>query len=404
MSDPFRAWLREFVNRPAFLNKYPHYAFVLARMDPIDDRSIRVMAVSAHGSRFYLHVNVPLFTKHPEWLAGVLLHEVHHAVLGHLSHPKFQGSAHPDLMDLAMEISANEYIREPLPGTPVTCGDYSRFGLRIGQSTMERYDLLVKARLAGHHVPGAAPLDEHHPFGVGSVYPSAPAPDPGLVARVHRIIEESTAEAARLGRDLRGPAGLLAGRLPGQLIEQLAGIEEKPEDPMDWKAAIQMFVGLVRTPIHTYARPNRRFPDKVGVIPGRIFFPGECDTPSLVVAIDTSGSMSREELSEVARQLVLLSDLVRITIVECDAKIHRTYRFEGKLPSVMGRGGTDLRPVFAPDFLNEHHPDGIIYFTDGFGPYPLEDPGVKTLWVLTKAYDFPCPWGQKAKMGEPSEG
>ena len=65
-------------------------------------------------------------------------------------------------------------------------------------------------------------------------------------------------------------------------------------------------------------------------------------------------------------------------------------------PCPKGRGGTDLRPVFAPDFLAAHQPDGIIYFTDGFGPYPVETPRTKTLWVLSKPSEFTCPWGEKA--------
>jgi predicted metal-dependent peptidase len=227
---------------------------------------------------------------------------------------------------------------------------------------------------------------------------AAPPRHPWLIARVHHLIEESIQDVAEKGHDVRGAAGLLAGQLPGNLIESLAGCDEEPEQYMDWKAALQAFVGRFRTPVHTYARPNRRFPDRVGIVPGRIFFPNQAEQPKLLVAIDTSGSMSPEELVEVARQLVLLSHLAELTIVECDAQIHRTYPFAGRLPDVVGRGGTDLRPVFAPDFLREHRPDGVVYFTDGIGPHPAEDPGVKTLWVLTKPHDFLCPWGQKAQM------
>ena len=50
------------------------------------------------------------------------------------------------------------------------------------------------------------------------------------------------------------------------------------------------------------------------------------------------------------------------------------------------------------DLTRLHPPDGIIYFTDGEGPYPPEDPGVKTLWVLTKPAPFGCPWGTKALL------
>ena len=49
------------------------------------------------------------------------------------------------------------------------------------------------------------------------------------------------------------------------------------------------------------------------------------------------------------------------------------------------------------------HPDGIIYFTDGMGPYPEEDPGVRTLWVLTKPRGFGCPWGHRAHFPRPDE-
>jgi predicted metal-dependent peptidase len=65
---------------------------------------------------------------------------------------------------------------------------------------------------------------------------------------------------------------------------------------------------------------------------------------------------------------------------------------------VVGRGGTDLRPVFEPAFLREHQPDGIVYFTDGCGPYPMEDPGIKTLWVLTSGPRFGCTWGERVVM------
>ena len=66
------------------------------------------------------------------------------------------------------------------------------------------------------------------------------------------------------------------------------------------------------------------------------------------------------------------------------------YPFTGELTSMVGRGGTDLRPVFAADFLATYRPDGVVYFTDGQGPFPEDDPGVKALWVLTTDEVFEC--------------
>jgi predicted metal-dependent peptidase len=108
--------------------------------------------------------------------------------------------------------------------------------------------------------------------------------------------------------------------------------------------------------------------------------------------------MEPEELAEIGRHLRMFSDDLKLVIVECDTVIQRVYRFEGHLSHVMGRGGTDLRPVFDRDFLNSVRADGVIYFTDGAGPYPLEDPRIRTLWVLSKPWEFRCPWGVKAWM------
>jgi predicted metal-dependent peptidase len=59
--------------------------------------------------------------------------------------------------------------------------------------------------------------------------------------------------------------------------------------------------------------------------------------------------------------------------------------------------------VFEWDFLRSMRADGVIYFTDGAGPYPLEDPRIRTLWVLSKPWEFRCPWGVKAWMPDGSE-
>jgi predicted metal-dependent peptidase len=74
------------------------------------------------------------------------------------------------------------------------------------------------------------------------------------------------------------------------------------------------------------------------------------------------------------------------------------YAFDGSLADVGGRGGTDLRPVFEEAFLGGRKMDGVIYFTDGEGPFPERTPRVPVLWVLTKPGDFACPWGERARL------
>lgn len=374
-------WLRGFVYDAAFLKAYPYYAAVLARMEVIEDPSVPVMAVSTHQGHFYLHVNVGFFMTAPQYLRGVLLHEVHHVVLGHITHPRFQGVAHPALMTVAMEVSANEYITEPLPGSPLRWNQFPM--LTAGQSTMERYERLAAAR-ATLKLPEPLPVLE------GTLQLGEDAP-----GQVEALIVQAEVEVKVQGNVAESR---LCGHTPGELLTALHNLDAPPEVFVDWRAALQRFVGLRRAPRPSFAWPSRRFPAAVGQIPGRRYRHTLGDRPHVLIAIDTSGSMPQAELEEIARQLRVMQDHARLTIAECDVKIHRVYAFTGRLPTVMGRGGTDLRPVFAPDFLGPLRVDGVVYFTDGDGPFHKIDPGVLTLWVLTRARPFACPWGEQVRM------
>lgn len=404
MPATIQDWFTDFVNGPDFVAAHPYYAAVLARMQAVHDPGVPVMGVSAHGRGVWLHVNTDFFLKpgNQKYIHGVLLHEVHHVVLGHLGDPLYADAAHPDLMELAMELSANEYITHPLPGKPYVWTAYKHCGIAAGQSTAERYDLLVKARQAGRPVPVPTQwVDAHLPRGVGRCRPGAARPDPGAYVRVKNLVSNAVA-AVKRGRAAGGhggPGGSLAGRDPGHFLEELDAEYAAPPRPrLDWKTALRLFATPHRRPFATYARPNRRFPHRLGEVPGRLRRTDEGRPKRLLVAVDTSGSMTTDELHAIAGELRRLGRLAKFLVAECDAKVHRTYEYAGALPDVAGRGGTDFRPVFEPAYLAEWRPDGVVYFTDGEGPYPDDPPGLPTLWVLTKDWLFPCPWGQQAVM------
>ncbi len=391
-----KTWLATYLRQPVFLEKYPYYAAVLALLDTVADPSVKQMAVSYDRGRFYLHVNATYFTQHPEYVTGILLHEVHHVVLGHLTHPKFHEVSDRDAMEMAMEMAANEYIEELLPD-PITYKPFERFGMKPGQSTVERYEVLAALR-RGHK--GALDVskptvDDHGPWAKVPAQAGGVEATRGLIQQAVERVKSPDGE-----RDGEGPRKRerMAGREPGRLIEALTGTLEAPTAPMDWKTALEMFVVYARAPVHTYARPNRRFPQRVGEIPGRTYSPRVITRPHLLVAIDTSSSMTGEELAEVSRQLRRVAEHARITVVECDTEITREYPFDGRVDHVEGRGGTDLRPVFEREFLASRQVDGVVYFTDGQGPLPEREPNVRTLWVLTKRESFGCPWGARVEM------
>jgi hypothetical protein len=299
-------------------------------------------------------------------------------------------------------MSANEYIEEPLPN-PITWRAYAAAGIRAGQSTLERYEqLLAIARDTskrarpdrGESGDDPAMIDDHRFLRRGDRAPGGVQQTRDLLERALLDVKDPPSADS----DHNPPAPLLAGRSPGRILEEL-GVAVRPTDFLDWKSALRMFVARGRAPVHTYARPSRRLPHLVGSVPGRTYAPRLLVRPRLVVAIDTSLSMSRGELEEIGRQLTEVANHAAITIAECDVEITRVYPFSGSLPTVVGRGGTDLRPVFAPAFIGREKPDGVVYFTDGEGPFPEAPAPLPTLWILTKPEAFPCPWGERAWLG-----
>ncbi len=311
-------------------------------------------------------------------------------------------------MTIAMEISANEYIKEPLPGQPMTLEGFHEYGIRPHQSTLTRYECLVKAFSDGKdpEAKSKPPLDSHtwaSPQGDAgdddddAIHrENAPYPTPSTIL-CERAVEKILAAVAQEAKE-HPSHHRLAGREPAQLQEMLAAVRasENPKATMDWKAALQIFVSQLRKPIHRYDTPNRRFPQHVGLIPGRRRMISQGEKPRLLVVIDTSGSITTQELLAISAQLQSMVSLATILLVECDATIHRVTHYKGgPLRSVMGRGGTDLRPPFASEFLQRHRPEGIVYFTDGYGPFPDLRPALPVLWVLTCVGDFACPWGER---------
>ncbi len=409
------AWLSEFFVSSGFLEKYPYYAAILARMRPVADPSVGRMAVSLHDAHFYLHVNVESFAREPQFVKGVLLHEVHHVVLGHLTHPKFAACEEPELMDLAIEMSANEHIEEPLPPA-VTIRAYAPVGIRKGQSTMDRYELLLahfqKTGTRPRPTPGeqgTGTVDDHKMLTRAANTPGALVQTAMLVERAVDDAKPKRTHAPGTGKKARAQKEepehaedtsryKVCGREPGRILEELFETTLAPEEPLDFREALAMFAARARAPVHTWTRPSRRFPQRIFEVPGRSWALRKSENPRLLVAIDTSLSMTRPELEEIARQLVVLSERAQVIVAECDTEVARVYPFAGRIDAVFGRGGTDLRPVFDPALLGTHDVDGVVYFTDGDGPTPEEPPAVPTLWILTKPKAFDCGFGQRAYL------
>lgn len=173
------------------------------------------------------------------------------------------------------------------------------------------------------------------------------------------------------------------GLMPAGVQEQIKHLLRKPE--ISWQQILKKYMGAVPVPYRrTKTRLNRRQPyraDLSGKLPKRHI--------ELVIAIDTSGSMSNSDIEYVINEIfAIVSDYdTKVTIIECDAEIGKIYVAKNARDvstKVTGRGGTYFTPVI--NYINESNQYRnalMIYFTDGGGEYEIPKPRtLRNLWVV----------------------
>jgi len=165
-----------------------------------------------------------------------------------------------------------------------------------------------------------------------------------------------------------------------------------------WQSLLAQYMSTFARDDFSYSRPSRRT--------------GEAILPSLkshqidiIVAIDTSGSISQEEVNEFVSEVSAIKSNLRasITLLACDDKLceHSPWRFEAwdelQFPASLGGGkGTNFNPVF--DYINAQDSacDVVIYFTDAKGVFPEVEPNYPVMWLI-KGKEC-TPWGTRIQL------
>ena len=126
----------------------------------------------------------------------------------------------------------------------------------------------------------------------------------------------------------------------------------------------------------------------------------------LIIVLDTSGSCAGDiierfltETLSLINDLHAISEKTRVRLLQCDKDIQSDTLISPsanvtELLSNMelkGFGGTDLRPPFqyVRDLMSSGKQiSGMIYFTDGYGLYPVSRPPWKTAFIFPREPDF----------------
>lgn len=173
------------------------------------------------------------------------------------------------------------------------------------------------------------------------------------------------------------------GKVPG-IIEEIVNRFIHPRVP--WNIVLRRYLSDISKDMFSWYPPNRRFVHQGLYLPS-LYSP----TLKIAVAIDTSGSISSKELVAFTSEInAIISSFpsYEIFLIQCDCEIHSEMKiFTGEfLPSslkILGRGGTDFRPVF--ERLKDEEIKALIYLTDGLGEYPSQAPHYPVLWVISKS-------------------
>lgn len=199
---------------------------------------------------------------------------------------------------------------------------------------------------------------------------------------------EDAEEAAAAVRELVNAATSIMneevrGLIPGTYFEQVKVLNTPPK--LSGQSILKKYVGTITSEKRkTRTKLNRRQPT-------RFDLSGEQDekTLKIVVAIDTSASVTAQDVAKILREVVgiLAKRKHVLTVIECDSEVQRVYRVKGESDikkNVSGRGGTAFTPVIEYVNNGRYFRDALlIYFTDGYGEREIPRPNTyRNLWVV----------------------
>jgi len=346
----------------------PYYGHFMSSLNRSFSSDVPTAGVGKDGIGVKLVVNPDFFDSLNELhRKGLIKHELLHIAFGHLT----MRDSYPDkeLFNIAADLEINQYINPSwLPEGGITMDSFPNLSLPFKAGTKEYYKLLQEERDKGDN----GDQDLQNMLSEGGPNNHSWGEFENLSEAEKKLIEKQVEhQLTTIADEIEKSQGNIPGELSG-LIERLRYVEPAK---FDWKGYLRRFVGAS---IKSYTRilrrkPNKRYPDNPGL---KIKYRN-----SVLVAIDTSGSVSDTEVKEFLNEIHHINKTGSyVDIIQCDTKIQSVEPFNPKKDfKVHGRGGTSFQPVI--DYYNENRRKytTLIYLTDGEAPPPKDCPK-RTLW------------------------
>lgn len=348
------------------------------------------IAATDYRNRYYNVDRLKSWTQ-PE-LVFLILHEIGHMLLRHQAtyRPSAVAAiARDDKEFLRLGPLAIDYVvNSTIIDSPEFSAAKASGLISIPQSAWYRpefagmsWDSVLKKLKEDPSLSGSSNQEMDHHL-VISVDPSsdedAPETDTNFETRVSN--EVRAAEA------IRRSAGMGSSSTKRALLD--ANVK-----PLPWTTIFRnAFRALTaaNAPHTTWSRPNRRAMARGDMLPG---YARLAKLGPIVVVGDTSASIGHSELSDAAAQvghIISQTPPSRLTVLWVDAAVKSAQVFEPKdyrdlrtKLRPVGGGGTNMRVAF--DYIAEQgmNPMGVVVFTDGYTPFPMEELPYPVWWVIT---------------------
>ena len=365
------------------------YGMFLMTLNKRWDNRIQTAGVGQNGINFQLLLSEQFWDEQTDKQRLQLLkHELLHIGFFHIT--DFKHQTNHELSNTAQDLEINQYLdRDHMPGKGgVHIDMYPELNLEEKKGCNYYYDKLMQGAQKGNcpnlnaQLAAAAAGEGTCEMTIDGQQQTVDLPDHSSREELENADEATTRllkkQTEHILTEVADAVVKSRGTVPGEFTEIIRRIQEVEPPKFDWKAYLRRFTGG-STKIFTKKirrKYNKRYEDNPGlkIKPKR----------HILVAIDTSGSVSSKELKEFLNEIYHIQKTgTEITVAQCDTSIRSIAPYKHTADfQIHGRGGTSFDPVL--DYYNEntHKYTCLVYLTDGEAPAPAKARG-RMLWVLS---------------------
>ena len=361
--------------------KEPFYGLFLIGLNKELDNNIPTACVAPDKINTKLKVNPEFWeTLDEKTKLGVLKHELLHICFFHLINwDRFDNKK---VYNMAADLEINQYINSDMKGEAWD-------GLEIDSPTFAPLNLEPKKGTEYYYKKLMQEIQDNPEGDIAKM-----AEEGGFVMDLEEMMEGmSEAEKKLIAKQIDQQLKEITesnkdkgrGFVPGEMQDYIDSLFEIVEPVIDWKSYLRRFNSM-STMVYTKKtrrKPNRRFETGPALKIKQ--------KKRTLVAIDTSGSVSNDDLIEFFNEIYhIYKSGTYVDIIECDAKIQRVYEYKGERNEieVKGRGGTDFEPVMRYLVESKNRYANLIYLTDGECTAPKTQPIKPMLWVHSSGHNI----------------